>query len=94
MSLPSAEDGFTLEAQPPVGRDLVYVVVTSVPVTRSSLGISSRDVVVFLNRTKPPRSCETCELCLMRVYPERCEFRIWFSKSMGVATFSIDQPTS
>ena len=44
--MPSAADGFTLTAQPPVGRDVIYAVVTKTPVSRRDLGISSMDLVV------------------------------------------------
>ena len=46
LSMPSAEDGFDLTAQPPVGRDVIYAVVTKAPVARKDLGIRSSDLVV------------------------------------------------
>ena len=46
VDLPNASDGFELEVRPPVGRDLVFAVVTRTPIERSQLGISSSDVVV------------------------------------------------
>ena len=46
VELPSAEDGFSLEVQPPVGRDLVYAIVTRTPLTRRSLGLETAAIVV------------------------------------------------
>jgi len=46
LTMPSAEDGFSLTAQPPVGRDVIYAVVTKKPVARKDLGIRSSDLVV------------------------------------------------
>ncbi|MEM9175624.1 MAG: OmpA family protein [Myxococcota bacterium] len=46
VELPGAEDDFALQVQPPVGRDVVYAIVTRVPLSRRDLGIASADVVV------------------------------------------------
>lgn len=46
VELPSAEDGFSLQVQPPVGRDLVYAIVTREPLTRRSIGVESAEIVV------------------------------------------------
>ncbi len=46
VELPSAQDDFSLQVQPPVGRDLVYAIVTREPLTRRSIGIATTDVVV------------------------------------------------
>jgi len=54
VRLPSANDGFTLQVQPPVGRDLVYAIVTSEPIRRRELGISSGDVVVSMEPHEAP----------------------------------------
>lgn len=52
--LPSPEDGFSLEVQPPVGRDVVYAIVTKTPITRRDLGLASRDVVVAFEPHEAP----------------------------------------
>jgi len=54
LSLPSDEDGFTLSVQPPVGRDIVFAIVSNSPVTRSALGIDSREVVVSFEPHQAP----------------------------------------
>jgi outer membrane protein OmpA-like peptidoglycan-associated protein len=54
LRLPQASDGFTLQVQPPVGRDLVYAIVTSTPIRRRELGISSGDVVVSMEPHQAP----------------------------------------
>ena len=54
VSLPGESDGFTLQAQPPVGRDVVYAIVTKRPVRRDELGITSRDVVVSFEPHEAP----------------------------------------
>lgn len=54
VSLPGANDAFTLQVQPPIGRDLVYAIVTKTPVRRSELGITSNDVVVSLEPQDAP----------------------------------------
>ena len=46
VDLPSAEDGFSLQVQPPIGRDLVYAIVTEQPITRADLGVQSGDIVL------------------------------------------------
>jgi len=54
VRLPSANDGFTLEVQPPIGRDVVYAIVTTTPIRRRELGISSGDVVVSMEPHEAP----------------------------------------
>lgn len=46
VDLPSAEDGFSLQVEPPVGRDVVYAIVTRAPLERRHLGVTSDDIVV------------------------------------------------
>lgn len=46
VKLPAADDPFELAAQPPVGRDLVYAIVTREPITRRDLGLASGEIVV------------------------------------------------
>jgi outer membrane protein OmpA-like peptidoglycan-associated protein len=46
LALPSEADGFELRVQPPVGRDVLYAIVTDQPLSRRELGISSSDLVV------------------------------------------------
>lgn len=55
VELPSADDGFSIEVQPPVGRDLIYAIVTREPLTRESIGVASLDVVVSLQPEDGPR---------------------------------------
>jgi outer membrane protein OmpA-like peptidoglycan-associated protein len=52
--LPSDDDGFALTAQPPIGRDVVYAIVTETPLTRRSLGLESRDIVVSFEPHQAP----------------------------------------
>ena len=54
IRLPSASDGFHLAVQPPIGRDLVYAIVTDRPITRADLGIESRDIVVSFEPHQAP----------------------------------------
>lgn len=54
VRLPSQADGFALEVQPPVGRDVVYAIVTTTPLDRQALGIASGDVVVSLEADQAP----------------------------------------
>jgi outer membrane protein OmpA-like peptidoglycan-associated protein len=54
VRLPSLADGFTLEVHPPVGRDVVYAIVTSTPLDRQALGIASADIVVSLEADQAP----------------------------------------
>ena len=54
VRLPSLTDGFTLEVQPPVGRDVVYAIVTSTPLERQALGVASADVVVSFEADQAP----------------------------------------
>lgn len=54
IRLPSQSDGFHLAAQPPIGRDLVYAIVTDTPITRPDLGIESRDIVVSFEPHQAP----------------------------------------
>ncbi len=52
--LPTSGDGFALSVQPPVGRDVVYAIVTDAPVARKDLGIASTDVVVSFEPHQAP----------------------------------------
>ena len=54
VMLPGSQDSFSLQAQPPVGRDLVYAIVTEAPITRGELGIDSGDVVVSFEPHEAP----------------------------------------
>ncbi|MEO1934742.1 MAG: OmpA family protein [Myxococcales bacterium] len=54
VQLPALTDGFQFSVQPPVGRDLVYAIVTKVPITRQDLEIESRDVVVSFESHQAP----------------------------------------
>ena len=54
VELPAMNDGFHLAVQPPVGRDLVYAIVTKTPITRKDLGIDSRDIVVSFESHQAP----------------------------------------
>lgn len=54
VQLPAIDDGFHLAVQPPVGRDLVYAIVTDFPISRSDLGIDSRDIVVSFEAQQAP----------------------------------------
>ena len=54
VRLPSASDGFKLEVQPPIGRDVVYAIVTTTPLDRQALGLASGDVVVSLEPDQAP----------------------------------------
>ena len=55
VALPSATDGFSIQVQPPVGRDLIYAIVTREPLTRRSIGVETTDVVVSLEPEDGPR---------------------------------------
>jgi outer membrane protein OmpA-like peptidoglycan-associated protein len=54
VTLPGANDGFSLEVQPPIGRDLVYAIVTKSPIRRRELGISSAEIVVSMEPHDAP----------------------------------------
>lgn len=54
IDLPSRGDGFTLAVQPPVGQDMVYAIVTSEPISRSDLGITSSEIVVSFEAHQAP----------------------------------------
>jgi hypothetical protein len=54
IRLPSVSDGFRLAVQPPIGRDLVYAIVTDKPITRADLGIESTDIVVSFEPHQAP----------------------------------------
>ena len=54
VDLPSDTDGFELQVQPPVGRDVVYAVVTREPLTRRQLQIESREIVVSFEPQDAP----------------------------------------
>ena len=46
VHLPAPSDPFTLQVQPPIGRDFVYAIVTEKPISRQDLGIVNGDIVV------------------------------------------------
>ncbi|MFP6654637.1 MAG: OmpA family protein, partial [Myxococcota bacterium] len=54
VQLPALDDGFHLAVQPPVGRDLVYAIVTDTPISRADLGLDSRDLVVSFEPHQAP----------------------------------------
>jgi len=54
IRLPSASDGFHLTVEPPVGRDLVYAIVTDSPISRADLAIESADIVVSFEPHQAP----------------------------------------
>ncbi|HPG27519.1 MAG TPA: OmpA family protein [Myxococcota bacterium] len=54
LNLPSETDGFGFEVQPPIGRDVVYAIVTAEPVSRRELGIDSQDLVVSFEPHQAP----------------------------------------
>ena len=54
VALPAMNDGFHLSVQPPVGRDLVYAIVTDKPISRADLGIDSAEVVVSFEAHQAP----------------------------------------
>lgn len=64
FSLPGANDSFTLQAQPPIGRDYVYAVVTAAPITRSDLGFTSGDLVVSIEAHRGPDFVERLQSVL------------------------------
>ena len=54
VELPAMNDGFHLAVQPPVGRDMIYAIVTKAPITRQDLKINSRDIVVSFEAHQAP----------------------------------------
>lgn len=54
ISLPGPEDGFTLQAQPPIGRDVVYAIVTEEPVSRADLGLPRDSLIVSIEPHEAP----------------------------------------
>ncbi|MAG34583.1 MAG: hypothetical protein CL908_27255 [Deltaproteobacteria bacterium] len=54
LLLPDPDDSFTLQVQPPVGRDVVYAIVTDTPLRRRDLGIESLDLVVAFEPDRAP----------------------------------------
>ncbi len=74
IRLPSASDGFHLTVQPPIGRDLVYAIVTNKPITRADLGIESTDIVVSFEPHQAPAFAQQ----LSRILASRAsgEFRV------------------
>ncbi|HKK50603.1 MAG TPA: OmpA family protein [Myxococcota bacterium] len=59
IQLPGPDDGFTLEAQPPIGREVVYAIVTDEPIHRRDLGIRSDEMVVSFEPQQAPAFART-----------------------------------
>ena len=64
VQLPAMNDGFHLAVQPPVGRDLVYAIVTDTPLTRADLGIESSEIVVSFEAHQAPEFVRTLSKAL------------------------------
>jgi outer membrane protein OmpA-like peptidoglycan-associated protein len=54
VSFPGEGDTFTLEVEPPIGRDVVYAFVSDAPIERAQLGFDDADVVVSLEPQQAP----------------------------------------
>lgn len=66
IRVPGAGDAFELAAQPPVGRDVIYSIVTREPLTRRDLGLSSGGLVVSLEPHQAPPFVERLQEALAR----------------------------
>ncbi len=69
VELPGADDGFSLEVQPPVGRDVVYAIVTDEPIGREQLAVADGDPIVSLEAHQAPDLVRRLHAILM--LPER-----------------------
>lgn len=54
VSFPGAQDDFTLEVEPPTGRDVVYAFVSDSPIERAQLGLDPDGVVVSFEPQQAP----------------------------------------